>query len=79
MENFDARPGTAGSDTDESIAGNRPPVLHLGAQTLNAVRGVNRHHELRMAQHYARLAQAVETPADGEADSTTQATGGARA
>lgn len=45
-------------------AGSAPPELRLGAQTLDAARGVNRHHELRMARHYARLAQAVETPAD---------------
>jgi hypothetical protein len=79
MENFDARPRTPpGGDNDEASAGTRPPVLQLGAQTLDAARGVNRHHELRLAHHYARLAQAVETPADGAADSTTQAPGGAR-
>ncbi|QTN21134.1 hypothetical protein HZ992_13035 [Rhizobacter sp. AJA081-3] len=79
MENFDARPRNSGGDTDEAAAGTRPPVLQLGAQTLDAARGVNRHHELRLAHHYARLAQAVAAPADGEAEPAMQATGGPRA
>jgi hypothetical protein len=73
MDDFDAPARSPGQDGGEPGAGGAPPVLRLGAQTLDAARGVNRHHELRMAQHYARLAQAVETPAEGAADADRDA------
>ncbi len=68
MDDLDDQARSAGTDT-------RPPVLRLGAQTLDAARGVNRHHELRMAHHYARLAQAVETAPSIAADGSSGATG----
>jgi len=79
MDDFDALARAAGADTDtsadERAEAARPPVLRLGTQTLDAARGVNRHHEMRMAHHYARLAQAVETPPDSAAPSSKGAGG----
>lgn len=72
MDGFDALDREPAGDAGEPADGAAPPALRLGAQTLDAARGVNRHHELRMARHYARLAQAVETPPDA---SSTDAAG----
>lgn len=77
MDDFDPLARAEGADACTSVAESaevaRPPVLRLGTQTLDAARGVNRHHELRMAHHYARLAQAVETPPDSAAPSPRSA------
>lgn len=64
MADFDGLSLDPDADADEPGTGDRPPVLRLGAQTMDAARGVNRHHELRTARRYAELAQSVEAPTD---------------
>ncbi len=75
MDAFHSPARDAGTDAAEPAVATRTAALRLGSQTLDAARGVNRHHELRMAQHYARLAQAVETPPQATADEPTAAAG----